>query len=264
MNLGKTNLFFGYLHIISALVLAILFYLHRNQISIKTDIYRYKITGITADMSDLQLEAEKEVDIPTQTIQILLVVMFCVAGFFHLFYYTNGLYSKAYMTEIKKGSNRYRWLEYAITYGIIYFILLLFASVHDLNAIILGVTLSVVMMGMGLLIERSRSLTDKTIGLVFMYAMIAVLFAVLYNTLIVGDEDTQDIKHLTGEYPEWAKNTLIGMGIFSLFLAMLMSLYVGGVGKQGFDYVSYEKFYTYLSFITKAYIGYYTTYGILK
>lgn len=264
MNLGKTNLFFGYLHIISALVLAILFYLHRNQISIKTDIYRYKITGITSDMTDLQLEAEKEVDVPTQTIQILLVIMFCVAGFFHLFYYTNGLYSHVYMKELKKGSNRYRWLEYAITYGLIYFILLLFASVHDLNAIILGVTLSVMMSCMGFFIERSRSRTDKTIGLLFFYITVAVLFTVIYNTLIIGDEDTKDIKHLTGEYPDWAQNILIGMGVFFLFLAVLLSLYTGGVGKQGFDYINYEKFYTYLSFLTKAYIGYYTTYGILK
>ena len=263
MNLTKTNLFFGYLHIISALVLSILFYLHRDTTGLKTDIYRYQITGVLPDGSDVVMTPKQEYDVTTQTIEILLVLMFCVAGLFHLICF----YSKTYLNDVKKGCNRLRWLEYSVTAAIIYFVLALFAGLRDINAIIFGTFLSSLLMGVGFFIERNKTKSDKITGLIIGFAIVAIMFGLIYNNLIDGDEDCSKVREVIPtlpEFPDWAKGVLIGSGILFLCLMMLITLYVGGYGKNGFDYLTYEKLFIYLSFLTKAYVGYYTTYGILK
>jgi len=257
MNLGHINLFASYLNIISALVLAILFYLHRNQIALNTDLYSYEVTGVLNNGQDVTLTPKKNFSIDTQTIEILLVAMFCISGFFHLFYYTNGFYTKAYLGDVRRGYNRFRWLEFSFTSAIMIFILSLLSGNRDINSTILITVLAASTMGIGFFIEQSKKKEDKTIGLVIGFVMLATIFGILYNSLLETSDDYGD------SYPDWGVGVLIGMGVWFLILAIISVVSVGASGNIDYDFLVYEKLYTFFSFFAKAYMGYYMTYGIL-
>lgn len=264
MNLGKTNLFFGYLHIISALIISILSYLNSERsLKFNTKLYRYQVDGIVenTDMQDIDLNVKEEFNVSTQTLQILVVLMFCVAGFFHLFYFTNGFYTRAYLAEIRAGNNRFRWLEFSITSAIMAFILSILAGFKDLYTVILTCVLVASMCMMGFFIERSKKKSDKTVGLVAGAGIMATVLALFYVSYFnIRDE----IKNEGGKNEDWVMGVLIGSGVLLVAIGVLTILYVGGYGVNDFDYVLYEKLYTYGSFLAKAYLGYYTTYGILS
>ena len=263
MNLGKTNLFFGYLHIISAFVLAILSYLNRKEIKFNTKLYTYGVDGIVEDseLLDTNPKIDQRFNISTQTIQILIVVMFCVAGLFHLFYYTNGFYTRLYLADIRSGYNRYRWLEFSITSSIMVFILSVLAGIKDLYTIILTCVMIASACGFGFFIERSKLKSDKTIGLFSGGGVIATILAILYSSYFSLRDETKD---KGGKNEDWVMGVLIGSGIIFVISGLLTILYVGGYQVEGFNYVFYEKLYTYISFLSKAYLGYYTFFGILK
>lgn len=264
MNLGKTNLFVSYLHIISALVIAILSYLHPDKnLKFNTKLYRYQVDGIVdgSDMQDVDLTVKEEFSVSTQTLQILVVMMFCVAGFFHLFYFTNGFYTRSYLSEIRAGYNRYRWLEFSISSAIMSFILCTLAGIKDLYAVILTCVLVASICMIGFFIERSKQKSDKTVGLVAGAGIMATVLAIFYVSYFNLRAEVTDEG---GENEDWVMGVLIGSGVLLVAIGILTVLYVGGYGVNDFDYVLYEKLYTYASFLAKAYLGYYTTYGILK
>jgi H+/Cl- antiporter ClcA len=260
MNLGKINLFFSYLHIISAFVLAILFYLHRNTIKLDTGLYNYQVTGVLNNGEDVTLSTKKEFSVSTQTIEILLVLMFCVSGFFHLFYYTNGFYTKSYLKDVRSGYNRFRWLEFSLTAAIIIFILSLLSGNRDLNSIISTTVLASLAMGIGFFVERSKRKEDKTIGIIIIFGVLATIFALLYSSLVKNSDEYTDNG---GDYPDWAIGVLVGMGVWIFGLVLITVISVGAYGQIDYDFTLYEKLYTLFSYITKAYMGYYMTYGIL-
>jgi len=259
MNLGKTNLFFGYLHIISAVIIAIISYLHQNELNFNTGLYRYQVTGITEQ--ETSFGVKEEFNVSTQTLQILITLMFCVAGFFHLFYYTNGFYTRSYLGDIRAGYNRYRWLEYSITSAIMVFILSILAGFKDLYTVILSCVLIASLSMIGFFIERSKKKSDKTIGLVAGAGIMGTILGLFYVSYFnLRDE----VKGEGGDPEDWIMGVLIGSGVILMIIGIITVLYVGGYGANDFDYISYEKAYTYASFLAKAYLGYYTTYGIIS
>lgn len=264
MNLGKTNLFFAYLHILSAFIISILSYLHTNELKLDTKLYRYEVTGVTRESDGVQnfeVGSKQEFDIDTQTIQILIVTMFCIAGFFHLFYFSNGFYTKSYLSDIRSGYNRYRWLEYSITSSIMTFILCLLSGFKDLYTVILACVMVSSLSLIGFFIERDSIKSDRTIGLISGGGIIATILALFYVSYFNSKDEIQD---QGGNVEDWVIGVLIGSGIILVAIGIITVLYVGGDGFVDFDYIMYEKFYTCLSYFAKAYLGYYTTYGILS
>lgn len=256
MNLSKTNLLFAYLYIIIALAFSIVYYLHPKRLDLDMDLYRYQVTGVLDD-GTVEVDGKKEFDIETKTIQILIVSMLCVAGFFHLFYFSDGFHTKVYTEDIKRGLNRYRWFELSVTSAIIIFIVSIVSGLRDYNTVILACILIAAMMCFGFYIEKSKRIEDKTIGLVAFCGILASVFSLIYNSLILSrDENT--------EYPDWAIGTLVGVGVGFILLCFLTIICAGGFGNRGFDYPTYDKYYIYLAFILKIYLGGYVTYGILS
>jgi hypothetical protein len=211
-------------------------------------------------MQDIDLRVKEEFNVSTQTLQILVVLMFCIAGFFHLFYFTNGFYTRSYLADVRGGYNRYRWLEFSITSAIMAFILSVLAGFKDLYATILVCVLIASICIIGFFIERSKRKSDKTVGLMAGAGIMATILALFYTSYFTIRDET---KNEGGENEDWVMGVLIGSGILLVAIGLLTVLYVGGYGVNDFDYILYEKLYTYMSFLAKAYLGYYTTYGIL-
>jgi len=256
MNLYKTNLLFAYLYILIAFGVSIVYYLHPKHLNLDMDLYRYQITSVLSD-GTVNVDGKKEFDIDTKVVEILIVSMLCITGFFHLFYFTNGFRTGAYTNDIKQGLNRYRWFELSITSAIIIFIISIISGLRDYNTVILGCILIAVMMCFGFYIEKSKKIEDKTVGLVAFCGILASIFALVYNSLILSRNEND-------EYPNWATGTLIGVGAGFILLCFLTIMCAGGFGKRGFDYPTYDKYYTYLAFILKIYLSSYVTYGILS
>lgn len=260
MNLSKTNLFFAYMYIIGAVALAIVYYLEPKKLDIDMDLYRYQITGLD-DNDEVTVSGKKEFDITTKYIQILIIIMLSIAGFFHLFYFSNGFGTGVYNKDINRGINKYRWFELSITSAIIIFISTIMSGLRDYNTVILTCILIAAMMCFGFYVERSRRIEDKTIALISFCGILAAVFSLIYNSLILNEHAYREED---SAYPRWARDTLIGVGVWFILLCILTITCAGGFGKGGFNYPSYEKYYTYLAFILKAYVSGYITYGILS
>jgi hypothetical protein len=140
------------------------------------------------------------------------------------------------------------------------FILSVLAGFKDLYATILVCVLIASICIIGFFIERSKRKSDKTVGLMAGAGIMATILALFYTSYFTIRDET---KNEGGENEDWVMGVLIGSGILLVAIGLLTVLYVGGYGVNDFDYILYEKLYTYMSFLAKAYLGYYTTYGIL-
>ena len=83
---------------------------------------------------------------------VLLALFSAITCGFHSFYASRR--SKSYQTEIKKGTNRFRWIEYSITATIMLVVIALSSGVFDLEAQAFIAACSIGTMLLGYVVEK--------------------------------------------------------------------------------------------------------------
>lgn len=256
-NLYKLNYGAFSLHLLSAIGLIITFSIIRKSANFNTNLWTYKITSVGKDKKNIDLEAYEYLDVSTISLEVLLVLIFLITAFFHLYYATDGFKSGFYKKELLLGYNRLRWLEYGITSTLMMYLLVTLSGVKDFDAAFSLCMINFLLISYGYFLETSTSDITKKLSLSLGFISLIFIWAVVFRNF--GYRITES-KEAGENIPSWIYGVLIPMFFWWTSFGVVATIkYV-----RGGDPNKYEMWYIILSYLSKAFMGYYFAFGILR
>ena len=181
INIDKANLYAFWLHFLSGLGIAIFFGITNNNINFNTNLYTYKITGIDEFNNNIEFDFgnnSPNFNVSTVSLKTITILIFFITAIFHLFYYRN---KEFYRSELEKGRNRIRWIEYGITATLMIFLLCIISGVKEIYATLLLCCLNICLISFGYFLEMSDSKEVRKICLVLGFFVLICTFTVILN-----------------------------------------------------------------------------------
>ena len=260
LKLKKLNYYAFLLHFISAVVVAGILFGASEDVKFNTNLYGYKIDTISGDGKTLTFSYGQEGDPvvvnSSSALKSIIVLIFLITAFFHFFYWR----SKRYIDEVKTGKNRFRWIEYAITASMMIYIYCILSGVKDLYTTFLIVILNIVMMSFGYFLEMSRTPESKLTAIIMGFFILTVIFSIAYYQFVMNI----DAAKATFDIPDWVYAIVIAMVFWWVTFGVIAVLYYKSYLNGTLDFTRYEKYYVFLSFVSKAFMGYYITFGLTR
>ena len=241
------------LHLASAIGLIITFSIIRKELSFDTGLWSYKITSISNDDRDISLEAYNYHDINTITLETILVLIFLITACFHIYYAR----SKFYKRELERGYNRLRWIEYAITSTLMIFLLSILSGVKDFDAVLSLCIINATLMSFGYYFELANDNISKVLALSIGFILLLFIWFIIFRNF---GYRISEVKSLGREFPLWIYGVLTPMFFWWTSFGIVATIkYI-----KGGDFKNYEFYYIILSYLSKAFMGYYLAYGMLR
>lgn len=182
--------------------------------------------------------------------------MFFIAALAHLVVAT--IYRKAYEVDLKDGTNKVRWIEYALTSGLAFVAIGLMASITELSTLIMLFALAAVMNVSRLAIEiysqrANLNWAPYAIGCFVDFVAWIVIVIALWSTEVFG---TISI----APYVYWAAGTT-----FLLFGGLALNMYLQHkrTGRWK-EYIYGEHIYMALSLVLKTVLAWQIFAGVLR
>jgi len=169
------------------------------------------------------------------------------------------VYRPTYETDLKKGINKARWIEYSISASIMMVAIALLSGVYDLSSLLMIFALDAVMNLTGLLMEVHNQTTKKTNWLSYIIGCIAgivpwIVFVIyVYGAQVYG----------SGQIPSFVYWIYASMFIFFSSFAVNMYLQYRKTGKWA-DYLYGERVYMILSLVAKSALAWQVFFGSLR
>jgi uncharacterized membrane protein len=165
--------------------------------------------------------------------------------------------NSAYIENLKKGMNPYRWYEYAITSSIMLVIIATFVGVWDIWSLVMIFVLNAIMIMFGYMMEKINFYTKITDWSAYLLGCLAgftpwVVLAA-YFIAALGSSQTKP--------PTFVYLTLLIYFILFNTFSINMILQYKGVGKWK-DYLYGERVYILLSFIAKTILAWIVFVGV--
>ena len=268
-NVKTLNYYAIWLHGLSFIGVLGAFLAKPQEDNFNTDLFRMKLLELTDGDREAVVGIKKQSEITTDTLKAFILLTFGLTALFHLFYYTDGFGSGAYSAQLALGRNVFRWIEYAITSTIMVFVLSIISGIKSADSVFLVCTANMVLMCFGYFIEIAPTKKSKIVGLVAgFFSLITIWYVILFNFYSRVSE-VEDMPHptkpgATRTIPSWVKQVLTPMCIWYASFGVVAALYVKNVGKPGFSFLTYERYYVILSYLSKAFMGYYLTFGLTR
>ena len=263
VKLSSLNFYAFLLHLLSAIGIGVYFLVSKKEVQYNTDLYTYKITSI--DPNDPKIikfgfgdGLGPKIDVSGLALKLILVFIFLITAAFHFFYYTNYRYYK----EVLGGRNRYRWIEYGITATMMIFILCLISGVKELYATLSTVFLSIIMMSFGYFFEMSKDPKVKLSAIIMGFFALVCIWSIILGQFvpnIISAKNDQDY-----DIPDWVYGVLFPMIFWWVSFGIVAILNYKAYRKKGYDFTRYERYYILLSYFSKAFMGYYLTFGLSR
>lgn len=263
IKLSTLNLSAFFLHFLSAVGVGLYFLISQKPVEYNTTLYTYKLVNIDPNNpKKITFEfgegGAPEIDVSGTALKILLVLIFLITAFFHVFYYTNYRYYK----EILKGRNRYRWVEYGITATIMIFILCLISGVKEIYATLATVMISIIMMSFGYFFEMNKDPKVKLSAIIMGFFSLICIWSIILghfvpNIISAKNDQNYDI-------PDWVYGVLFPMIFWWATFGIVTILNYKAYRDKNYDFMRYERYYILLSFFSKAFMGYYLTFGLSR
>ena len=259
-------------HGVAAVVFGLLLFISLRADFRKADLFRLKpqinLSEPVRDTVDRPLVLTK---LATFDLSFWLVLFFLFTIFFHLLYAFNSAPGQWYARYVSEGWNPVRWIEYAISAGIMTGIIGATANVREGSALYSIVLCIIGVMLQGLIVERQLILpmpdketvkyASRTGWLLLLGAWVPISYS-LYKVI-------QDIRNSSEDYkskvPGW-------IPIFILVQLLQFSMFGFIQGKQVKallrdmplpKFIDIEKAYIKSSFTTKLTLGAFLSYGLL-
>jgi len=261
MQLTTLNGYAAALHALSSVGVTSAFYANGQEANFDTNLYTYKISALSNDDKTATLEYYRYLTVTTSAIESMIAAIFLITSFFHTFYATDGFGTGVYLKEIKKGYNRFRWLEYAITSTIMIFVLAVISGVRDFDTVYELCVLNAVLMSLGFFLEQTDNKQVQIAALSIGFLLVAAIFFTLLRNFYYR---VDEVEKLGRKLPGWLDYVLLPMLFWWLSFGIVATMNVLAKNKINYDYARYEKFYIYLSFLSKANMGYYLTFGVTR
>jgi len=260
ISLDTYNFYAFLLHLISAIVVIIVFSVLKGEIGYNTTLYAYRIDTLENDGKDVTFtygDDGPHIEVSGISLKTLVGVIFFLTAMFHLYY----LKSKFYKREVKSGKNRIRWLEYGITSTIMIFVLCIVAGVKDLYSTLLLTLFNLVLMSFGYFLEMTPGYSPKLTAVIMGFFVLVVIFSVIYAQFIQNLIQVQKDDY---EIPSWVYGVMFPMVLWWASFGIVGVLYLRAYKKGKLNFERYEKYYILLSYLSKAFMGYYLIFGLTR
>ncbi len=253
--LTKFNRNMGFLHLIQGVLMFLLGFL--PQLAFSTDIYTFYLEF---QLLPLQISPNPEVLFTFRALGAFVASFILLSAVAHLLiaYPLN----KSYIRNLKKGINKIRWFEYALSSSVMVVLIAIFFGVWDFWTLFAIFMANAIMNMFGLMMELynvyTRQNNEKTKWTPFILGVIIgavpwiVITAYFINTSVIG-----------GEIP-WFVYWIYGIELFFFnTFAINMVLQYKGVGKWK-DYLYGERVYQLLSLISKTFLAWFVFAGVFS
>ena len=93
------------------------------------------------------------------------------------------------------------------------------------------------------------------------WCLLIVTFVVLFTSLFKNVEDAEDAGK---DIPDWVKIVLVPMVLWWMTFGIVSIFQTLNYNKQNYTFLTYEKWYILLSFLSKLFMGYYISFGLTR
>lgn len=163
-----------------------------------------------------------------------------------------------YESNIKKGINYARWIEYSVSSSVMMVVIAMLVGVYDLSLIIMIFFMNAMMILWGLMMERYNQLTKKTDWLPYIFGCLAgILPWVVVALYLIYSGDGEN------KAPDFVYWIFFSIFVFFNSFALNMVLQYKKVGKWK-DYSFGEKVYILLSLLAKSALAWQVFAGTLR
>lgn len=192
----------------------------------------------------------------TVSLASLIVVFFLLSAIAHLIIAT--VYNKTYNSNLQKGINKARWIEYSLSASIMMVAIGLLVGIYDIGTLIAIFALVAVMNLCGLIMEVHNQTTTKTNWLSYWVGCLAgiVPWIVVALYLWAG-------KHNGSAAPTFVYWIFVSIFVFFDCFAVNMLLQYKKVGRWQ-DYIYGERAYIILSLVAKSLLAWQIFAGTLR
>ena len=256
LSLSTMNKYAFYLHWFSGLIIAGILFGVTGEISFNTTLYGYDIDTISADGKDLTFNYTEKLVLDSTTLKLIIVFIFLITALFHYFYWK----SQFYRREVASGKNRIRWVEYAVTASLMIFIYCVISGVKDVYSVFLIVLFNIVLMSFGYFLEMSDGKNPKLVAIIMGFFILSIIFSFSYYQFYGNIEAAKE----TFDIPDFVYAVVIAMVFWWISFGVVGILYYKSYLKGERNFLRYEKYYIFLSFVSKAFMGYYLTFGLTR
>lgn len=265
MNLKTLNITAAVVHALILIGLLIWFIVREGTTNFNTQLFKYSYDPFDADFPQVddnnpdstKVVATKMVTLSDWTLKTLVLVYFGFTVFFHIFYATDGFGTGEYSKMIQNGNNWVRWIEYGISSTIMTFLVLIVTGVKDFDAVVLAVVANIAMIMTGQIVEAAKEMSVKIVGLVIGFLLLVVIFAIIFRNFFYNLSQAKKYDYKVPFY--------VYAIVFLLFLWYVQFGIVAILNvKNPGNYIKYEKYYIWLSFLSKASLGFFIGFGLTR
>ncbi len=248
----KFNVFMGIFHLVQGIFMLYVALNFEKIISFKPEIWSYFLKFDETTMQ-LATDAKPIFDLP---FGILVADFLFLSALFH-FIVSCPTFNGKYCDQLRKGMNKFRWYEYAISSSIMITLIAVLFGVYDVAALILIFGLNLSMNLFGLFMEKMNYYTNKTDWAPFIYGSIAGLIPWLVVIMYAfGNTSPSQVP--------WFVYAIFGLYLFfSSLFPINMILQYKKVGKWK-NYLYGEKIYIILSLVAKTILAWLVFFGVMQ
>ena len=187
----------------------------------------------------------------------LVVAFFFMSAVAHLLVATR--YRKQYESNLKKGINKARWIEYSFSASTMMVAIALLSGIYDLTSLIAIFVLTKVMNLMGLLMEVHNQTTSKTNWLSYWVGVKAGIISWVAVTIYLVGANVYG----SGNIPSFVYWIYGSMFVLFSSFAINMLLQYKKAGRWA-DYLYGERVYMILSLVAKSLLAWQIFFGALR
>ena len=265
INLKTLNLGAAVLHGVSFLAILIVFVsLYGGRINFPTSLWRLKVKNVSDDnMEFTEVGAVRQMVINGDYLKAGVLLTFALTCIAHIFYYTDGFGSGAYSNQLNQGKNDFRWLEYSITATIMILVLASISAVKNTKVYFILAVMNIVLQGIGNLGENASNYQTKIVALIVGFLLLGGTWYGILDSFYNALDDSKDLPNREGP-PDWVKGIIIPMFVWWLTFGIVAFFQTRNYQKPGYSFLTYEKWYIILSYLSKAFMGYYLAFGLTR
>ncbi|MDQ2973099.1 MAG: heliorhodopsin HeR [bacterium] len=190
------------------------------------------------------------------SLPLLIFIFFALSSAAHLFIATR--YRKTYESNLTKGINKVRWIEYSLSASIMIVAVSLLVGIYDLTSLVMLFALTAIMNLCGLLMEVHNQTTKTTNWISYWIGCLAgaIPWIVIAFYLWLGAANGSSA-------PTFVYGIFVSIFIFFNCFAINMALQYKKVGKWN-NYLYGERAYIFLSLIAKSLLAWQVFAGTLR
>lgn len=248
-GLNRFNFIMGGLHFIQAIAVLLLSDPDKGVVPITLNFLKFDQT-----VSKLFPATEQLFEV---NLAWFVALFFFLSSMAHLYIAT--IYRKKYEADLKKGINRVRWFEYALSASVMMVAISLLSGIYDLSSLVMIFTLDALMNLLGLAMEVENEGKPKLSWLTFILGCIAGIVPwIVFAIYVYGAKEFGG-----GNIPTFVYWIYVSIFLFFNSFAINMFLQYKKVGKWK-DYLYGEKAYIILSLVAKTLLAWQVFGGTLR